>query len=367
MRRVLHIINGEFYSGAERVQDLLAQGLLSHGFEVVFALLKPGKFAERRQYLGSPIHNTPMRSRLDFGLARRLVELINNENIALVHTHTPRAAMIGRVATLLTQRPFVHHVHSPTVRDTHQPLRNLTNAIAERLALIGATRLFTVSESLRNHMRYWGISGHRIVVAPNGVPVRVGLPHRDLPDETWTLGTMALFRPRKGVHVLVQALALLRQQGYAVRLRLVGGFETPEYEREVHGLAARLGVAEAIDWVGFANDVNAQFDRMDLFVLPSLYGEGMPMVVLEALASGVPVVASQVEGIGEVVREGIEGALVKPDDPRALAGAIAKFLTGQYDWRCIHKAAVMRQQEEYSDVRMAKRIAQQYDEILAHG
>ena len=246
-------------------------------------------------------------------------------------------------------------------------MRNVTNAVAERLALTGATRLFTVSQSLRTHMRHWGVSGHRIVVAPNGVPVRTAVLHRDPPGDIWTLGMMALFRPRKGLNVLVHALALLRKQGHAVRLRLVGGFETPEYEREMQGLAARLGVAGDIEWVGFSIEVDTQLDKMDLFVLPSLYGEGMPMVVLEALASGVPVVASQVEGIGEVVREGIEGALVKPDDPNVLAGAIAKFLTGKYDWCRIQKAAFSRQRAEYSDVAMAKRIAQQYDEILYHG
>ena len=111
----MHIINGEFYSGAERVQDLLAHSLRPIGYEVVFALLKPGEFGERRQYRGSPIHSTPMRSRIDLGLTRRLADMINDEKIAIVHTHTPRAAIVGRVASLLARRPFVHHIHSPTI------------------------------------------------------------------------------------------------------------------------------------------------------------------------------------------------------------------------------------------------------------
>jgi glycosyltransferase involved in cell wall biosynthesis len=367
MRKVLHVINGEFFSGAERVQDLLAGALRPLGYDVVFVLLKPGQFNVYRSNRDSTTYITPMRSRLDMKVARRLDKIINAENIELIHTHTPRAAIIGRVASILAGCPHVHHIHSPTLHDTHHALRNLINAVAERLSLIGTSRVFTVSESLRIYMRKWGLAGSRIVVAPNGVPTRPVIPDRDFPRKPWTLGMIALFRPRKGVDLLIHALSILLKQGYAARLHLVGSFEEPEYKSEVQNLADHLGVTQAMELVGHTDDVNKEFDRMDLFVLPSRYGEGMPMVILEALASGVPVVASRLAGIGEVIREGIEGSLVEPNDPVGLAEGIAKFLSGEYNWENFRQAGLERQRTEYSDRTMALRVAQQYDFVLSNG
>ena len=87
-----------------------------------------------------------------------------------------------------------------------------------------------------------------------------------------------------------------------MHLRAVGGFETSEYESEVKQLANQLNVEDMVTWTGFQTDTNTQFQQMDLFVLPSLFGEGLPMVVLESMAQGVPVIASNVEGIPEAVR-----------------------------------------------------------------
>ena len=110
--------------------------------------------------------------------------------------------------------------------------------------------------------------------------------------------------------MLLEALAVLRSRDVNVRLRAVGGFETPAYEAARSArLAERLGLADAIDWIGFTRGVNRELAKIDLFVLPSLFGEGLPMVVLEAMAAGVPVVASRVEGVPEAVRIARPGLL----------------------------------------------------------
>src|SRR5208337_4438560 len=110
-----------------------------------------------------------------------------------------------------------------------------------------------------------------------------------------------------GLEVLLEALSQMRDRGLPVRLRAVGSFETPEYERHVRQLAGQLNLDSMIDWAGFARDIDGELARMDLFVLPSLFGEGLPMVVLEAMAAGLPVVATAVPGLPEAVRDGVEG------------------------------------------------------------
>jgi len=94
-QRVLHVINGQHYAGAERVQDLLALQLPQLGFEVGFACVKPDRFPEVRQAQKTRLYKIPMRGRFDFGCARRLAELIRAEDYALVHAHTPRSVLVG--------------------------------------------------------------------------------------------------------------------------------------------------------------------------------------------------------------------------------------------------------------------------------
>ena len=171
--------------------------------------------------------------------------------------------------------------------------------------------------------------------------------------------------PAKGLEVLLEALAELRSRGTHVRLRAVGSFETAEYEIRIKRLAGQLGLESAIDWTGFARNVDGELARMDLFILPSLFGEGLPMVVLEAMSAGLPVVASAVPGVPEAIRDGMEGLLVEPSDAAALAGAISRFVRGDVSWEAISAAAVRRHADRFSDVRMAAEVARVYDTVLA--
>jgi glycosyltransferase involved in cell wall biosynthesis len=319
--KVLHIISGEYYAGAERVQDHLALRLPEFGFEVGFVCLKSGTFADRRLSMDSPLYQVQMRSRLDLACGGRVARVVRGHGYQLVHTHTPRGAMVGRIASSLAHVPMVHHVHSPTNQDSESGIRNLLNTLAQRASLAKVKRLLPVSKSLGRYLEREGYRTDLIRVVPNGVPWLGPLRDRATPTREWVLGAVALFRPRKGVEVLIESLSQLRAKGLSVRLRCVGPFESPDYEKQITKLAERLGVVDAIDWVGYSADVNSELARMDLFLLPSLYGEGMPMVVLEAMAAGVPVIATNVEGVPEVLEQGRSGVIVPPGDSTALAHA----------------------------------------------
>ncbi len=364
-RRALHVINGQHYSGAERVQDLLALDLDKQGFEVGFACLKHGRFDALRQARSAPLQTLEMRSRLDLRPAWQLANWVRRDGFALIHTHTARAALIGRLAAWLAGVPLVHHVHSPTRRDSTRPWQDAINARTENFSLTGVAAVIAVSRSLANYAADQGIPRTRIHVVPNGVPVIGPLVNRRLPAGTWTLGTVALFRPRKGLEVLLEALAYLRRAGHDVRLRAIGEFETPEYRQQIESQIARLGIASYVEWTGFTNDVPAELARLDLFVLPSLFGEGLPMVVLEAMAAGVPVVATRVEGVPEAIRDRIDGLLAQPNDVADLARAIGQFVRGEVDWLACREHAHRRQAELFSDESMARGVAEVYREVLS--
>lgn len=363
--RVMHVVNGEHYAGAERVQDLLALSLPALGFQAGFACVKAHRFPAARKSQQAPLYELRMSRRWDLAPAMKLARLIREENYQLVHTHTPRAAFVGRLAAAMAGVPIVHHLHSPTTVDSTRRVRNWLNAGAERLSLTRVAAVIAVSNSLGRYAGRIGLPQDRTFVVHNGVPTCGMLAPRTTPAESWTLGCVALFRPRKGLEVLLQALAQLRTAGRQVRLRAVGSFETPEYEYQIRSLADRLQLTGAIDWRGFSSNVNAELERMDLFVLPSLFGEGLPMVILEAMAAGTPVIGTWVEGVPEAIRDGVDGVIASPGDAEDLARAISRFMHGQADWQAVRASAHARQAEQFSDRSMAAGVARVYRGVLS--
>jgi glycosyltransferase involved in cell wall biosynthesis len=362
--RVLHLINGEHYAGAERVQDLLATRLPEFGFSVGFACVKLDAFGAMRESRDAPLYNVPMRTKLALFAARKVASILRKGGYRILHGHTVRTALVGSIAAWWTGVPMVYHVHSPASRDTTRRWANQINATVERLSLRKVARVIAVSQAMAEHIAAEGFDPARITVVPNGVPGPAVLPPRNTPVGCWTLGMVALFRPRKGLEVLLDAMAILLAQGIPVHLRAVGTFESAKYEAEIAARLRRLRLTEQVSWTGFTRQVDAELRKMDLLVLPSLFGEGLPMVVLEAMAAGVPVVATRVPGVPEAIRHGQDGVLVDPDNPDKLAQAIAGVINGCYNWEKLRDCAFERHAEQFSDRAMAAGVAAVYREIL---
>lgn len=362
--KVLHLINGEHFSGAERVQDLLAMAMPEFGYDVGFACVKPVKFPEVRQSKSAELFATPMKSKFDFWCAGRVAAVFREHDYRMLHAHTPRTLLIGSIAARRLGCPLVYHVHSPVGRDSERGLTNKLNTMIESWSLKRVNRMICVSNSLSNYMSELGHAKEKIRVVSNGVAVINDLPQREPPSGVWTIGTMALFRPRKGTEVLLDALAILKSKNIPVKLRAVGPFETSDYEKEIMAQVDRLNIGDMIQWTGFQTNVNEQLRQMDLFVLPSLYGEGLPMVVLESMANAVPVVASHVEGIPEAVRDNIDGRIFEPGNANDLADKLSDLIGDQSKWKSMSQNALQHQRECLSDKSMAKGVAFIYDELL---
>ena len=187
-------------------------------------------------------------------------------------------------------------------------------------ALRAAARVICVSEHIRQKVvTEYGVDPRRAVLIHCGIDPQLFCPAAPPPGPLRLL-TVARMNPVKGLGDLIAACALLRDRGLAFRLSLVGdGAERPELEEQVRA----LGLEEQIALLGALP--NEQLPRLyqehSLFVLPS-HSEGMGVVLMEALASGLPVVASRVGGIPEVVEDGVDGLLVAPRQPQQLAEAI---------------------------------------------
>ncbi len=365
--KVFHLINGEHYSGAERVQDLLAGALPEFGFEVGFGVTKEGIFGDSRKNHAAPIFDCTMKNRIDIRATPKAIKVIEEQGYELIHAHTPRSLMVATAVGRKTGIPVVYHVHSPVGRDSNRRIINWINTQIEQRNLRRTDAMICVSDSLKHYMqKELGHPEEKLHVVPNGVPcLHDVIPERKTPQTTWTIGTVALFRPRKGTEILLEGVAKLRDEGFDVRVHAVGSFETPEYGVEVLELSEKLGLTDVINWTGFTKNAIAEFEKMDLFVLPSLYGEGLPMVVLEAMASGVTTIAADVEGIPQAIRDRIDGLIFEPGNPDDLAKKVKQMIHGEFDWQGMRQSALMRQRDAFSDNSMAAGVAEVYRAVLA--
>jgi glycosyltransferase involved in cell wall biosynthesis len=361
---VLHLINGEHFSGAERVQQLLGKRLPSCGVATDFACLKPGKFVEFCDLPPDSVFSVHMRKRFDLGVVERICNLVRASQYDLLHAHTPRSALIAARVSQKLGTPWVYHVHSPTARDSSRVWINRINDLVERWSLRNCSKIITVSRSLRRELVKRGIARQRIVCIPNGVPAITPIDlSNKITSEQWTLGMIALFRPRKGLEVLLDAIRLLPKNAPKIHVRVIGGFEAEEYRTAMLKMVQDYRLQDQVTFTGFTNDIPKALAELDGMILPSLYGEGMPMVVLEALSAGVPVIATKVEGTPEVVRDGIEGYLAEPRDAQSLKDAILKFTSSRIKWAAMSEQAVDRHRDRYSDVKMAVSTAEVYRSV----
>ena len=364
--RVLHIINGEHFSGAERVQQLLGKRLGQFGVESHFACIKPGKFSEHCQLRKNQVSDFPMRGRWDMQVVKDLAAKVEQEQFDLLHAHTPRSAMIAALVARQTQLPWIYHVHSPTSRDSLRGIINRVNYWMERYAIRSCSQLITVSKSLRREMLKCGVPRQRLTVVPNGVPaIEPIVPSQRLQSKSWKIGLIAFMRPRKGIEVALDAIHRLKAKRLPIQLELIGGFETSAYETEILNKIEALELSEHVRWTGFTNDIPTAIRGLDALLLPSLFGEGMPMVVLEALAAGVPVVATRVEGTPEVIRDGVEGFLAEPRDAVSIGNKLEQLVSDRNRWATMSQQALARHRQCFSDENMARRVARVYRKVLA--
>lgn len=377
--RVLQLVNGEYYAGAERVQEMLLRSLDPHLFETSCVALINGAFVHRARALGLPVTLLPMEHRADVKVIRELVHFLRAHQIDLVHTHTVRTNVVGRAAARMAGIPVVTHVHSHPRYDTDRLWKNLSNYALDRITRRWTARFLCVSRHLRDSLQREGVPPECLRVVPNGIELEhfqytpqleaaaQGLREAlALVPEAQLVSMVALLRPLKGVEVFLEALAHVTKALSHVHGLLVGPFESPNYQSRIESYCRQLRLDQHIHCVGFQEDTRPAFLASDLVVLPSYWGEGMPFSVLEAMALGKPVIASRIGGLSEIVQDGYTGLLVPPGDAVALADALQTLLQDPKRMRILGLNAQRFVQEHHDAKRCVRQIEKNYLEVLAH-
>ncbi len=351
------VVAGDVFGGAERQVVTLCRAAGGRYRPMLLPTL-PGALTAEAMAAGVDVRPLYLVSTSVPSCAHRLHDLARSIGVDVLHTHGYRAAAIVALAGL-HGRPVVRTVHGApeTFGSPRMALNELVGRLADRWSR--ATRVY-VSEDLKARLE----GGGRDTVIHNGVDSPDDRPPR---PEAFVAGrahfvAVGRLDTVKALHVVIDAMSRADLAARAV-LHIVG--EGPE-RADLEARVTALGLGQAVTFHGFRRDALAFIAHADALVLSSSH-EGIPYVLLEALAFGRPAVCTRVGGIPEVVRDGIEGLLVPPADPAALAAALGRLLDDPVLVADLASAGRVRIASEFSAPMMASRYAALYREVLDRG
>lgn len=358
--KVLHIEMGRnLYGGAQQVAYLI-QGLNQRGIESFLLAPEESAIAERIGALENPVFTISYAGDLDLRLAFRVRQLVRDYDIDLVHVHSRRGADFwgglgakwAGVPAILSRR--VDNSEGKT-------------SIRFKYPLFG--QVIAISEGIRNVLIENGLAPDKVIsVRSSFVATDSQSPitrteflcRFELEEDSLVIATVAQLIPRKGHKILLKALADLTEKYPKMRVLFFGeGSERETIETEIKA----LGLSNRVKLVGFHKDLNYLIGNVDILVHPA-FAEGLGVSLIQAAAASVPIVASKVGGIPEIVRHEINGLLVPAGDQPALTKAIDQ-LAGNADLRS-EQGNLGRQiaEQEFSVGTMVEGNLHQYRKVL---
>jgi glycosyltransferase involved in cell wall biosynthesis len=302
-----------------------------------------------------------------------LYRLFRRERPHIVHTHTAKAGVLGRVAARLAGVPVVVHTfHGHVLHGYYSPLKNWLLRRAERGLGLLSDRLVTVSEQVKRDLVRYGVAGaQKITVIPLGLdlePFLAGAGQRGklrrelgLTDGEPLVGIVGRIFPIKNHRLFLEAAARVAKELDSARFLVVGdGVLRPAME----DYAQALGLASRVMFTGWRRDLPVIYPDLDVLVISS-NNEGTPVSAIEAMAAGCPVVATGVGGLPDLIADGETGCLVPARDPAALATRILKLLRERDTASRIAKTAQATVAERFGVERLCRDVEDLYEELLA--
>ena len=367
--------------GTERQFVNLGLALNPERFDLRFGCTHPwGHFLKEVEEREIPVMSYPIGS---FASARclaqqvRLARYLAQQDIQIVQGYS----FYGNVFALPAARLAATPVMIASVRDQGAYLTP-RQKLVQRLVCRMADCVLVNAEAIRDWLIADGFEPEKIVVIPNGIdvarfrrPVDGEGPRRELgiaPDAP--LVTMvSRLSPTKGVEHLLDAIAATAVTHPKLRALIVGEglvaqdgvvMQDRVYLDSLIARAKRLGIADRVIFTGYRSDIPALLAETTVFALPSLT-EGLSNVVLEAMAAGLPVIATRVGGTPEIIRDGQNGLLVPPSDPTALKAALTKLLDDPALANGLGASARRSVEERFSMARMVSSTEALYTDLLA--
>ncbi|HEY3025506.1 MAG TPA: glycosyltransferase family 4 protein [Pyrinomonadaceae bacterium] len=370
--RILQISSARALGGGERHLADLANELAARGHDVHVALSPRSPLAnELRAIPKQNIVTLPLRNALDAASALELARLISKRQIEVVHAHMARDYPLAAYAVRRNRSSrlmITRHVLFPLSRLHGVTLSNVSRVIAVSAA---------VARRLREQQIF---PDDKIVTVLNGIDVdrfaqatlnlsREGCRRKlELPPDGLLLGTVGEINPLKGHDDFVRAAAIIAGR-FPESHFIIGGEDTSPTKQHLvalQRLIGELGLEKRVHRFGWLDEIADLYCALDVFVSAS-HSESFGLAIAEAMACGIPVVATATEGAGEIIDDAVTGVLVPIGDANSLAQAMVRLLEDSNERKRLAEAAQERVRERFSLQRMVGETEQVYSDALAKG
>ncbi len=372
--KVFQFLCGRAWGGGSAVVLAITRGLIARGDEV--SVLSFEEETDRRfREAGARIIRPPFWYRsinpTDLILLAYFTHLCRKEKFDLVATHTSKGGFLGRLSARMAGVPhIVHHAHGFSFNRPLRPLAHRFFVELERFAAKFGDRIIAVNEHQRQMAVGLGVeAAERTCTVANGIDLapfdradgselraRLGLDASAI-----LIGAVGRMEAQKGFKYFIQALPRIARSIPSARFVIAGDGELrPQLEEQ----ARQAGAAGYTHFIGFQRDVPSVLAALDIFVMPSLW-EGLPLSLIEALAAGKPIVATDIEGNREVVDDGETGLIVPPADSSSLADAVIALAADRPRAARLAQNAKAAARQRFSEQRMVQEILAQYDRLIA--
>jgi len=362
--KILHLTTDSRIGGTEKNIISLVTRLNRDRYEnIVVALLPGGELVERLRGYGIEAECLGMRNKFDLSVIFKLFGILKKRKIDILHTYLFHANILGRIVGRLAKVPVViSSLRVTEKRRYHLWLDRLTNRMVDaETCVCEAVRNYTIEKAK--------IRPDKLVTIPNGIdgeeyPRRIALDNKkkelDIASDSSILGTVGRLHEQKGQVYLLRAMPTILRKYPKTVLLVVG--DGP-LRGKLKSLCFKLQINESVKFLGFRKDIKELMALMEVFILPSLW-EGMPNVLLEAMALGKPVVATRVGGAEELIENGRTGLLVPPFAGEDLAEAIVTILAREDKGRELGETAKRELVRRFPPEAMVEETEKLYRRLL---
>ena len=352
--KIMQVIPYFCFGGAETMCENLTYALQEMGHQVTVVSLLPERtpISERMEGFGVRIVYLDKKLGLDLSMIPKLTKLMRAEKPDVVHTHLNVIKYAALAARLAGIPRCIHTVHNVAEEEAEGRLQKITNQFFFRR---GWSVPVALSPEVKNSIvSFYGIGEESVPVIYNGVDLSRCLPKEDYGAENLRLLHIGRFNEQKNHRGLLEAFRLILKEYPQCTLELLGDGELME---QTVSYAKELGIAESVFFRGSRTDVYPFFNAADIFLLPSKF-EGMPMTIIEAMGTGLPIVATAVGGVPDMLTHGESGLLV-PCESGAVAGAVLQLAQSE-ELRARLGRRAKQESRRFSAEHMAERYCAVY-------
>ena len=364
--RVLQLLSSGGVYGAEKMVVSLAKGLDQMGCQTILGVfdnmhVESSDVVSYMQQQNLAVVVIPCKGKIDFAIVDKIRRCINSYEIDLIHSHSYKSDLYGYLAVRNTSVPILATSHFWTRRTIS--LR--VYAYIDQLVLKRFDRIVAVSDEIAREIVAAGVSPAKVSVIDNGINLaafRHPSPQAGAEFRAYGMrivGAVGRLVDQKGFDYLLRAIPQVLER-FPNTVFLIAGEGTERAKLEA--LSSELNIEKHVHFLGVRSDMPNVYASFDVFVLPSL-NEGMPIALMEAMATARPVVATRVAAVPKLVIDGQTGLLIEPKNPGALSDAVCRLLENPTLCESLSKAAQARIEQEFSSEVMAERYLRLYYEI----